>query len=414
MKKIKKLFIVVMSLVILVSSFSMTCFAAEGKNLQFNENGEFKILLFADSQDDETLSPSTIGLMEVGIKKHNPDLVVFLGDNTVADGHEKQSTAIKELLKPCLESEIPFAIVFGNHDQEHEVEKEELLKIYQEYGCLTYDAEPEIYGCGNCNLPILSSDGSKIAFNLWFTDSGSDNPDKKEDGYDYVRESQIEWYKNKAAELKNSNGGELVPAINFQHIAPCETYDAIGMAKIPLGLDDWSINEQKYFPLPKLSGFKGLMFELPAISNGNAGHVDAILETGDVMATFFGHDHINSYIANYKGTDFINVPTIGARSYNNPLTRGYGIITLKEENLKTYDYSVDYYGDLAIKDYKELLDYPESESAFTYAMAKFGRYVFIDTAEFLNTFTSPFFPFILIGRTISKIAFLFGIKLPKI
>ena len=37
--------------------------------------------------------------------------------------------------------------------------------------CLMRDAEPELSGCGNYNLPILSSDGQRTAFNLYFIDS---------------------------------------------------------------------------------------------------------------------------------------------------------------------------------------------------------------------------------------------------
>ena len=37
--------------------------------------------------------------------------------------------------------------------------------------CLAYDADPEIYGMGTHNLPVMSSDGKKVAYNIWMFDS---------------------------------------------------------------------------------------------------------------------------------------------------------------------------------------------------------------------------------------------------
>ena len=114
---------------------------------------------------------------------------------------------------PILESKgVPFTFVFGNHDDESAptVTKEEMLKKYQSYeGCLAYDADPALHGCATHNLPILSSDGKKVAYNLWMFDSGDyvfyENGKRR--GYDCVRADQIEWYKAESAKLKAANGG---------------------------------------------------------------------------------------------------------------------------------------------------------------------------------------------------------------
>ncbi len=358
--------------------------------LRFDENGEFTILLFADSQDNEDLEATTTALMEVGIKKHNPDLVIFLGDNTVANGYENQAKAIDALLQPCVNSNTPFAIVFGNHDQEQGVSKEDLLDIYQRYGCLTYDANPEMSGCGTCNLPIFASNGINIAFNLWLTDSGSRDNDEGKFGYDYVRQDQIEWYKNTAATLKTLNGGEVVPALNFQHIVPAEIFEALGMAKIPFGNDTWSTNGQHYLPVPSSATFSGFMFETPCPANTNSGHLDAFVETGDVMGTFVGHDHINSYTTSYKTTNITNVPAVGGSSYNKPSSRGYGVIELNEKDLSTYNYYVDYYADLATTDYPELLDVEGAYSKIDCLFGIFWRNLVIAVNDFLGKFSLPF------------------------
>ena len=59
---------------------------------------------------------------------------------------------------------IPFAAVFGNHDDEGGVSKETQLTIYQSYpGCLMSAGPDDITGCGNYNLLVWSSDGSRIS-----------------------------------------------------------------------------------------------------------------------------------------------------------------------------------------------------------------------------------------------------------
>ena len=48
--------------------------------LQFDENGEFKILIVADTQDIDKPQKETIALLEAELDAAQPDLVVFLGD----------------------------------------------------------------------------------------------------------------------------------------------------------------------------------------------------------------------------------------------------------------------------------------------------------------------------------------------
>ncbi len=342
-----------LSFLLITCSLSTFAFAEnEDTVLQFNSDGQFKIMIFADSQDDEDLEESTTQLMIEALDKYEPDLVVFLGDNTVANGYDKQYEAIEILTEPVRSRNIPYAIVFGNHDQEKGVDKEDLLAIYQEFGCLTYDADPDICGCGYCNLPILSSDGTKTAFNLWFIDSGSKNTDEGASGYDYVHEDQIEWYKETAAELKAANGGETVPAINFQHIVVPEIYEALYCA-MPVSLGSTltpSYKDVPYSLIPNFTGYTGLVCEAPCPPYVADGQFDAWLETGDIIASFHGHDHINTYEVNYQGIDIVNVPSVGCSSYHYDFTRGVGLITLDENSPEDYTYELIHIYDLALED----------------------------------------------------------------
>lgn len=318
--------------------------------LQFNSNGEFRIMMFADPQDDENLEETTTQLMCEALDKYKPDLVIFLGDNTVAKGYEKQRLAIEAITKPSRDRNIPYAIVFGNHDEEQGVSKEDLLEIYRELDCLTYDADPEMTGCGTCNLPIYSSDGQSLAFNLWLVDSGDYNDDSSVGGYDYIHEDTLAWYKKTAAELKAQNGGKVVPAMDFQHIVIPEIYDKLHI-KLSNSLGDLTYHYfgNEYFRLPVFTRLNGYWLEECCPPKVYDGQLDAWKEVGDVIGEFHGHDHNNSYRVNIKGVDVTNVPSCGCNSYSKEISRGAGLITLYEKDITNYRYEHIHMFDLALE-----------------------------------------------------------------
>ncbi|MCD7826963.1 MAG: metallophosphoesterase [Clostridiales bacterium] len=393
MKMLKKIFRIFLS-VLMMSLGLPVCALADNteSNLQFNSDGQFKILVFADIQDDEDVEQSTLQLMAEALDACEPDLVVLLGDNTVATGYENQYKAIEAVTEPIRSRNIPYAMVFGNHDQEQGVDKETLLAVYQEFGCLTYDADPGLYGCGTCNLPILSSDGTETAFNLWFIDSGSQNSDADVGGYDYVHEDQIQWYKDTASALKEANGGETVPAINFQHIVIPEIYDTLYNRVSSSVSKSLTLNfmGNSYSYIPKFTGYTGLVCEAPCPPYVKDGQLDAWLETGDIIAAFHGHDHINTYEAECSGIDVINVPSAGSNAYYRSYTRGVGLITLDESSPENYEYELLHIYDFALQDGSLLGDV---EGGMSKISAFFNKlfYNFLTGAQsLLNTIVSPF------------------------
>ena len=350
MKHLKKALAILLAAMMLApAALALAADRADPTRLQFNENGEFKIMLFADPQDDQDLEETTVAIMCEALDKYQPDLVIYLGDNAVADA-EYQPDAIRTVTKPVVDRGIPYSIVFGNHDEEHNISKEDMLAIYQSLGnCLTYDAAPEITGCGNCNHPIWSSDGSKIAFNLWMIDSNMYNTDPGVGGYDYVHPDQIEWYKETAKALAEQNGGEVVPAMDFQHIIIPEIFDKLYL-ELPFSLGEASENRngKHYTALPVFTRLTGYWLEKPCPPDVYDGQLDAWLEVGDVIAEFNGHDHVNSFMTNIRGVDVTNVPTVGCNSYFKDINRGAGLITLHEDDVKNYDYEQIRMYDLAL------------------------------------------------------------------
>lgn len=349
MKKVLSVFVALCLLVSLVT-VSFAGYKEEAK-LQFNEDGNFKIMVLADVQDEYPMNASVIEFIGEALDYAQPDIVVFNGDNIVTD----DPRAIEQLVTPLVERNVPFTLVYGNHDDDSGWAKEDQLVEYQKYaGCLAYDADPDIHGCATHNLPILSSDGSKVAFNLWMFDSGSDYYDEngKWLGYDWVRADQIEWYNTVRDEMTAENGGELVPSIAFQHIIPQEPCETIYYPS-PFSLGEATINfidGSTLSVIPDITKYEGYVFEKSCPSYGNDGQWDALVAGGDVLGLVVGHDHVNSFVVDCDGVDLIQTPGVTYHSYSNDMLQGARIIEINENDPWNYTTSLLTTSEMALQD----------------------------------------------------------------
>jgi len=334
--------------------------------LQFNDDGKFRIMQIADIQDGPLLLEITRNYIEEMVRYANPDLIVLTGDNISAGASSLGIHAIDLILTEIAidrfmsifeEYGVPVAVVFGNHDAEELVTKEEQMAMYNEYDCcVAIDDGNALYGCGTYNLPIYSStDANKIAYNLWMIDSNM--YDEENDGYDHVHQDQIDWYIKTSNELKAQNGGKVVPSMMFQHIIINEIYDVI--TEVPASeKDNYEYVEEynedtgvsKYYAIMPKYLKTGELNEMPCPGTVDSNQFEAVVAQGDVVAMFFGHDHKNTYEVNYQGVDIVNTPGVGFNSYGDH-NRGVRIIDIKE-GTTDYDTSViryqDYYaGDKA-------------------------------------------------------------------
>lgn len=357
----KKILAVLLAIMMMLSLSSVSFAAENSKNgaLQFGEDGKFEILLFADTQDGYPHHKDFLTFMNEALDKAQPDLVIFLGDIIMsAENSDDYWKGYDELLTPLVERDIPFTLVFGNHDDQDahkESTKDEKFAKYMSYeNCVAYDADPALHGSGTHNLEILSSDGTKTAYNLWMMDSGDYVP---EGGYDCVRADQLKWYDGVSKELEAKNGGK-VPSLMFQHIVPAEVAkEVMFTVKGDLGvLGSTNFRDGTAATyLPNIFAFEdGWMFEQACPSRDCEGQWDAITQRGDVQAVFFGHDHVNSYVANINGIDAVNVPGSTYNSYYDMTIQGAMLLTLDENDLSTYKREMLYTSDLALEEGSEL------------------------------------------------------------
>lgn len=379
----KKVLAVILAVVLAFGALSVAVFAktsAEADtHLQFDENGEFKIMQIADMQDGFPMKTITKNLMRKAIETENPDLIVLTGDNINSSAGESAliyAPSINEFMSIFEEYGIPVAAVFGNHDAEGNISRAQQMEVYEKYDCFVGCAGEDMgnYTCGTYYVPLYSStDADDMVFNLWMIDSGDYNRENDLGGYAAVTKSQIDWYVKAEAELAAANGGEVVPSILFQHIVVPEIFDALEPADAETGT---CTNGTNYYKLPE--GAKGKLPEYPCPPNYNNGEFDALYENGNVLGIFFGHDHYNTYEVDYKGIKLCNTPGVGFASYNG-IDNGVRTITLHEDDLTTFDTEVVTYLELFEGD-ETAMAFFELNSESTDVLTKiiaFFKYLFL-------------------------------------
>lgn len=321
----------------------------EASPLQVHEDGSFKICMFNDLQDKRNPNANTIAMVEAILDSEQPDLVVIAGDS-ISDTYFTASAddidaTIKALMKPIADRNIPYLFTFGNHD--HDVADvlslEDQIASYKSYAsCIIPDD-----GCdpGTYNVPVLNSDGTGYAFNVYMMDTGNKN--EEVGGYRGVTPEQVEWYKAKSDELKAANGGEVVPSILFQHIPVKEIYQFMEET------DDiqnayFSIDDYKWYRLKedRLVGENNYCFEAPCSEKQTVttGQYEAWLEKGDIIGAFFGHDHINNFVGvTEEGIKMGYNAGSGFATYGEGGNRSARIFVLNEEDPAAYEtYNVTY------------------------------------------------------------------------
>lgn len=364
--------------------------SADAGKLQFNKDGSFRIMQIADIQDGPLLFDITRDYLDAVVPYADPDLIVLSGDNISAGASTVGIKAVDLVLVEIAidrymsifeEYGVPVAVVFGNHDAEELVTKEEQMAMYQKYdNCVAIDEGEALYGCGTYNLPIYSSkDAGKIAYNLWMFDSNM--YDEENGGYDHVHQDQIDWYVNKSNELKAQNGGAPVPSMMFQHIIVNEIFDAL--LEVPAGTAGAVEKDGKYYVLNPANTRAGVLNEGPCPGTLDNNQFEAVVAQGDVVAMFFGHDHVNSFEIEHNGVDLVNTPGVGFNSYGDD-GRGVRVIDIKEG---TTDYTTDvitykeFYGDDKAADARFVLY--GSEFEVIDRIAAFFEYIIFSVAKIL-------------------------------
>ena len=207
---------------------------------------------------------------------------------------------------PAVISNIPFAAVLGNHDQEGNLNRKGLMKFISTIPGSLSRVNPSglkfpIDGFGNYHVSIAGAAGSdlanKSAFNLYFLDSGDYTSVETILGYDWIKPSQQLWFKQTSADLKKKYDGKPFPQ---RGPAP-----AIAIFHIPL----------PEFEKVSESNFTGVRQEGISSAQVNSGFFATLAEAGDVRAVLVGHDHVNDFCGEMAGVQLCYGGGFGYHAY---------------------------------------------------------------------------------------------------
>lgn len=291
--------------------------SAQQPALKFNADKKFKIIQFTDVHyiDGDPRSAGSLENIAETLDAEKPDLVIITGD--VIYGKPAEA-GMRAVLRPISERKIPFAVTYGNHDDEFDMTREELFTVIQSVPYnLTATAE-DIHGVTNFILPILSATSGKTAELLYCFDSNAYSKLEDVKGYDYIRADQIAWYRTQSESFTRANGGVPIPSLAFFHIPFPEFNQA-------------SSDEHAHFC--------GTRMEAASSPKLNSGMFVAMKEMKDIEGVFVGHDHDNDYAVQWHGILLAFGRYSGGNTvYNNLKPNGARIIELTEgvKGFRTY------------------------------------------------------------------------------
>ncbi len=245
--------------------------------LRFRRDRTFTIVQFTDLhwRDGGGLDELTKSLMELVLDAERPDIVVLTGD--VLDGGDcaDPANSWRQAVQAIESRGVPWAAVFGNHDDEGSLSRAELMAVQQSCrGCLSEPGPTDLPGVGNFVLLIRGSTTDEPAGTLYMLDSRAYAGNGSADGYAGVSAEQIVWFRAASSVLRQT---EIV-GLAFFHVPLHEFDDAFN-----LGLG------------------QGMMLEPVCCPCENAGLFAALRESRHVIGAFAGHDHLNDFDATLEG-----------------------------------------------------------------------------------------------------------------
>lgn len=282
--------------------------------LRFRPDGTFTIGQFTDLHmqlcgEADRKSADLVGRV---LDAEQPDLAVFTGDMVSGWECPDPEAALRLALSAAVERKVPFAAVFGNHDDEGPRTRAQLMALMQALpGCQAGPGPKDLPGVGNYVLRVMGAAHDGTAAALHCLDSLAYPPKDRGLGtYAWISVEQGAWHKAECARLaaERPDWRTAVPSLGFFHI-PVNEY-----------LEVWETRT-----------CRGSKYEDVCSPRINGGFFTAMLDAGHVLGTFVGHDHINDYEGDFHGIRLCYGRAGGYNSYGlEGFPRGARLIRLRE------------------------------------------------------------------------------------
>lgn len=229
--------------------------------------------------------PRTLEFIERVLDEESPDLVILSGDQVEGPSAPDTQSALFKATDPLIARGIPYAAIFGNHDDEgpHSLPRSAQMSLLQTLPySLSQPGPDDIDGVGNYYVEVLAPSPSQhSAVTLYLLDTHTYSPDEQHfKGYDWLKQSQINWFRDTIRGLKKQHAkySHIHLDMAFIHIPLPEYRDTSNIIAGGDAAHDRGWREGVTAP-----GF-------------NSGFYSALAEEG-VVTIGCGHDHVNDYCA---------------------------------------------------------------------------------------------------------------------
>lgn len=289
----------------------------------FVTDGDFKILHITDvhigggllSIDKDKKAINAVAAM---VTAEKPDLVVASGDISFAvpwGGTINNAYGHKYFIRLMENLGVYWTVTFGNHDSEvyDYYRRDAVAKMYDDDNlkyCLFTADDGDVYGEGNHVINVRNSLGL-ITKSVIMMDTNSytdEDPLGIKWIYDNIHEDQIEWYRavvNKYSDYNNNLLATLPDSEKPENIEDFTTVQSLLFVHIPLMEVREAVNlyleEADTEDLRYLGGKIGESAPYVYCSEDEEEMFETMLELGSTKAMFYGHDHLNNIVLEYKG-----------------------------------------------------------------------------------------------------------------
>ena len=250
---------------------------------------DFRILQLTDIHlGDKDNLEKHFKFMDLTIKDSHPDFIVVTGDLfTFAS-----KTTADRFFKYLDSKEVPWTVTYGNHDEQCYFSVDWLTsKLNKSYkNCVFKDIQDDDVQ-GNANFAINVMKGNHIFEQLIIMDSNRYYYGNYF-GYDYFKQNQIDWYANLVDHTTELNGGIPARSLMFYHIP------------LPEIEDTWDYQTNTFKEGVEVKHPNTIEGEKTCNPEINTHFFETILEKKSTDGMYFGHDHYNDFLVNYKGIDF--------------------------------------------------------------------------------------------------------------
>ena len=308
------------------------------KVLQKQKDKKFTVLNLSDPQlsnsewnDDHTEGKLLTDTVNYLVKKVQPDLITVSGDLAWAGEFESYGN-LADLLDGF---GIPWAPVFGNHDNQkgpETVEKAaDIMKTRKT--CLLEQGDPAL-GYGNYVIGI--EEEGRMVHGIILMDSHDRKPWVNEKGETHsewadISPEQFPWYREQIEALK-AQGVKETSLI--MHI-PLYTYRPAIKAALKEDVDPKSISpyngEQVGCWNEGYEDSFGVLYEGICSYPADNGFFDLILDAGLTKTVLAGHDHVNTIGVRYEGVLLTYALKTGSGCYWDPKISGGTVMTIDSD-----------------------------------------------------------------------------------